>query len=200
MNNEHELEDFFPFCSQKGADTQNLKTIQMQQLAKQSKPLSQTDFSKILTEHYLFLSTGGVGGSWKTISVKGIVIGIYDKTSIEGQQANFDRKNLTLLKKTMNIVLPFANFCGCWAENMDFTHADLSYGLFADAMVAHTNFSQARLSNIDFSRANLEGCNFTHADLRSADFENCNLNYADFSGAKLEGAQFKGVSLKNIKY
>jgi uncharacterized protein YjbI with pentapeptide repeats len=186
----------FPLSNQKGADKS-----EMQQIAQQKTPLSEQEIKEIIQQHHQFLSTGGAGGTWQTLQLQGMVIGIYVGADANaGTQAVLEKRHISDVIDLQEIVLPFANFCGVYCRNQDFSEADLSHCLFTDAYLENTIFADTKLQNSDFSRANLRNVSFMNADLRNADFENCDLTKADFRGALLEGAKFPGAKLKGIIY
>lgn len=169
-------------------------------MAEQGLLLNQDHIVQMLKKHHAFLASGGAGGRWKLLQVGDLVLGFYDwDKDTEGEQAIFERINLTktALKK---LAFPFANFCGVFAKETDFSFSDMSYSIFTDATLESTSFEGAYLKNVDFSRANLKGANFINANLSGADFENCDLCEADFTGAKLDTARFPGTNLKGVKY
>lgn len=191
----------FPLSNQKGADKSAIKTQKMQQIAQQKTPLSEQEIKEIIQQHHQFLSTGGAGGTWQTLQLQGMVIGIYIGADANaGTQAILEKRHISDTIDLQEIVLPFANFCGVYCRNQDFSEANLSYCLFTDAYLENTIFADTKLQNSDFSRANLRNVSFMNADLRNADFENCDLTKADFSGALLEGAKFPGAILKGVIY
>lgn len=191
----------FPLSNILGADTSNIKTAEMQKVAKVKTPLTLLEIKKIIESHHQFLSTGGTGGKWKTLLFAGMVMGIYvGADAASGTQAILEKKHLPSNIDLQEIVLPFANFCGVFCKNQDFSDANLSYCLMTDANFENTIFADANLQGTDFSRANLRNVSFMNADLRGADFENCDLTNADFRGAYLENSRFPGAILKNIKY
>jgi uncharacterized protein YjbI with pentapeptide repeats len=197
----NDLKTIFPFYDVEGADTSNIQTQKMQKVAASKPPLATDEIKNMITQHHQFLSTGGAGGNWQTLLLQGMVIGIYagaDATS--GTQAIFEKQNISSEAELQEIALPFANFCGVFCKNQDFSEANLSHCLFTDAYLENTIFAEANLQNCDFSRANLRNVSFMNADLRGTDFENCDLTNADFRGAFLEGTKFPGAVLKGVKY
>lgn len=193
------LKDTFPLSDSKGNSTSQLNTSFIQQIAFSSKPLTKTQFNAMLKKHHLFLASGGAGGTWQTVHVSGLVLGIYTGTKHqEGEQASFDRKHIPSRLDIIGKDLPFANFCGCHAKRVDFSEADLSYSLFTDSNLEQCIFADSNLAGVDFSRANLKNASFMNANLQGADFENCDLTGADFTGALLEGSRFPGAILKDV--
>lgn len=191
--------DYFPLSDQKGSDTSIINTALLRQIAKKNPPVSIKEIEEAIQNHHLFLANGGAGGNWKTIVLKGLVLAIYDGNEPSvGKQANFEHFQLPdslLLKK---VALPFSNWCGSIAENMNATQADLSYALMTDAQLSRSDFSNAKLSHVDFSRSDLKYANFQNADCSGADFENANLTGANFRGARLLGAKFPGAILDSV--
>lgn len=191
----------FPLSNEKGGSTAAIKTQQMQQIAQQKTPLTSSEIRVIIEQHHQFLSTGGAGGKWKTLQIQGMVIGIYIGADANaGIQAVLEKRHISDEIDLQEIVLPFANFCGVYCRNQDFSEADLSHCLFTDALLENTIFADTKLQHSDFSRANLRHASFMNADLRHTDFENCDLTKADFRGALLEGARFPGAILKDVVY
>jgi uncharacterized protein YjbI with pentapeptide repeats len=196
-----EVVELFPRAGVSGADTTAIKTKQMQKAAELKTPLTHLEIKNIVRQHHEFLSTGGAGGRWQTLLLSGMVTGIYiGAESTSGSQAVFEKLHLSSALDLQEINLPFANFCGVYCKNQDFSEANLSHCLFTDAYLEHTIFMDANLQHTDFSRANLRQVSFMNADLRGADFENCDLTNADFTGAYLDNATFPGAILTNIKY
>ena len=197
----NDLKTVFPYADVLGADTTNIKTQKMQKVAAAKTSLTLEQVKNMITQHHLFLSTGGAGGNWQTLLLQGMVIGVYvgaDATS--GIQAVFEKQHISDALDLQEVVLPFANFCGVFCKNQDFSEANLSHCLFTDAYLENTIFAEADLQHCDFSRANLRNVSFMNADLRGTDFENCDLTNADFRGAFLEGSRFPGAILKNVNY
>lgn len=193
--------DQFPFSNQAGADMSGINTFLVQQIAAQAPALDPAILDKKLTAHHLFLSTGGAGGYWKTLLLKGMVFGIYNgPESKSGEQASFEHQHLSENISFIKIELPFSNFCAVYAPQIDFTKANLSHCLLTDAFLRGANFSNARLCKSDFSRANLSKASFVNTDCTGVDFENCNLQGADFTNACLRGARFPGADLEGVKY
>ena len=196
-----ELHHFFPYSNTEGSSMVGLKTQQMQQIAANNPPLTNTELENIISQHHLFLQSGGAGGRWKTLSVSGFIFAIY--TGVEataGEQAVFEKKNISKKLDLQEVLLPFSNFCAVHCINQDFSEADLSHSLMTDAMLNYTIFADANLSNVDFSRASLRNVSFMNTNLRGADFENCDLTGADFRGAILDGSRFPGAILKDVIY
>ncbi len=194
------LERFFPLSDLPGADCSQINTRRMRSLAMSGDPINRTQLMDTLAMHHLFLENGGAGGRWKSLLVKDIVIGIYEgPESDEGEQANFERLNLTKVDLSA-LILPFANFCACFAPQVTFAGADLTSSLFTDAALEKTDFRNCKLSRSDFSRADLRQADFRNATLIGVDFENCDLSAADFRGARMEHTRFPGAILDGVKY
>ncbi len=196
------IHHYFPQSDRAGANTQNLKTQQMQQKAENETATTTAQLEEIVAAHHQFLNNGGAGGRWKTFHVSGLVFGVYiGGKSEKGVQANFEQKKLSSLSlDTIGLVLPFTTFIGMYAKYQDFSEADFSYSIFTDAMLEKAIFAEANLEYCDFSRANLRGVSFMNANLKGVDFENCDLTNADFRGANWQGAKFPGAILKNIQF
>lgn len=193
------LEKHFPFYNQQGTDSSMINKQKIRQLVLQELPLSISSIQKSICQHLLFLQTGGAGGVWKTIHIKGIVAALYfGAESTNGEQASFERKLFPKKLKLQNVILPFANFCSSEITNIDFQHANLSYSVCTDTNARNVNFQNAQLTYTDFTRADLEGANFQNANLIGADFENCNLSGANFKGANLINTRFPGAILTDI--
>lgn len=196
-----EILQHFPLSGTLGADTSNVKTKQMQKVAKLKTPLTLLEIKKIIEDHHQFLSTGGVGGKWERLLFSGIVFGVYvGANAASGTQAALEQRHIPSNIDLQEIVLPFSNFCGVFCRNQDFSDANLSYCLMTDANFENAIFADTNLQNTDFSRSNLRNVSFMNADLRGVDFENCDLTNADFRGAFLENSRFPGAILDNIKY
>jgi uncharacterized protein YjbI with pentapeptide repeats len=189
----------FYLSEQKGSDCSHINSTEMQQFAQNSIPISTEEFRNIVMEHHLFLASGGMGGSWRMLSVTGTVIGVYASriSDTQGRQAHLDMKNLSLLG-LQEVDLPFSSWVGAFARYQDFSDADLHSSIFCDAFLANCIFADANLEKVDFSRAHLRKVSFMNANLKNADFENCDLTGADFRGAILDGAIFKGAILEGV--
>jgi len=125
---QNNLKDHFPLSNQKGRDrtTINLSLIRQQALKKQ--PLPSNHISKLISEHHKFLRSGGAGGKWKTILLKGLVFGIYDGVEARaGNQANFEYAHILSDCIFDNLALPFSNWCGAFAENFNASGIELSH-------------------------------------------------------------------------
>lgn len=193
------LEEHFPFCNQQGTDSSMINKQKIRQLVLQELPLSISSIKKSIEQHLLFLQTGGAGGTWKTIHIKGIVVALYfGAVSKRGQQASFERKLFPKKLNLQNVILPFANFCSSEIAHINFQNADLSYSICTDTNARNVDFQNAQLAYTDFTRADLEGANFQKANLFGADFENCNLSGANFKGANLVNTRFPGAILTDI--
>jgi uncharacterized protein YjbI with pentapeptide repeats len=191
----------FPLSNQKGGDIASVKTLKMQQIAQQKTPLTEQEIKVIIRQHHQFLSTGGAGGKWQTLQMQGMVMGVYaGADSSAGTQAILEKRHISDEFDLQEIILPFANFCGVYCPNQDFSEADLSHCLFTDALLKNTIFADTKLQHTDFSRANLRNASFMNADLRYTDFEHADLTNADFRGALLDGAVFPGAKLKGVIY
>ncbi len=194
------LKKTFPLANQMGAEMTNTNASLIHNMAKNRKPITVTQFNSMIEKHHDFLATGGAGGTWETLSVAGMVLGIYrGSKGEEGEQIGFERTHLPKRLDFQGAQIPFSNFCGCYCPNQNFVEADLSFSLFTDAMLEKTSFAKTNLQNTDFSRAFLQGSDFSFANLQGADFENCDLTGADFTGANLEGSRFPGAILKDVK-
>ena len=196
-----QIHTFFPYSDQEGRSTKAINKKRITDLAKNAKPISVSQFDKIIEKHFDFLIAGGAGGAWKTILINGLVVGIYEFSAEikDGEQANFERANLRKIELTKKEI-PFANFCGVYVEKGNFQHSNLSYCLFTDSFLEGADFQGADLQKTDFSRSNLRGANFQDANLNGADFENCDLRGADFRNAKLNDTRFPGANLEGVLY
>ena len=191
----------FPMSNESGGDTTHINTALLQQLSKGKQSLSPEKLQEITKDHLVFLMSGGAGGKWKTILIKGLILGIYTgPESKDGRQASFEKTRLDADLEFSFLELPFSNFCGAYAPQVSFKNADLSHCLFTDAMLCQVDFTKTNLCNSDFSRADLSGGSFIEADCSGADFENCNLVGANFTNARLSGARFPGANLKDVIY
>ncbi len=184
----------FPQCDLLGHSMNHLNQVIMHQRALQSKEVNQTSVVKALDEHAKFIHSGGAGGRWICLHLKGISTGIYEGPEAKiGRQAQFEYARFNKSVSFRGALLAFSNFCGTLASDLDFSGAELSFCLFTDGQFQQSNFENAQLRKADFSRANLQKASFKNADLTGADFENAVLIDADFSGAVLEGARFPGA-------
>ena len=198
---QNNLQDHFPLSNEKGSDQSSINKPLIRQLALKKQPLSNNKIQRLVSEHHKFLASGGAGGKWKTILLKGLVFGIYDGVkAMEGNQANFEHAHILPDCIFNDLSLPFSNWCGAFADNLNGIGIELSYSLLSDASLVGANFSKSRLCNADFSRADLRGANFQGADCASVDFENCDLRGADFRGARLPNARFPGADLRMVRY
>jgi len=190
----------FPFSNEKGGDCSGINQHKMRLMAEHGLKLHPDHLEKIIEQHHEFLGSGGAGGQWKSLQINDIVIGFYDsEVESTGRQAVFEKMNLTNVS-FKRLEFPFANFCGSFAIENDFSFSNLSYSLFTDATLNNTNFEKANLKSVDFSRSNLKNACFINANLTGADFENCDLRGVDFTGAKLTMARFPGALLDEVKY
>jgi len=197
----HSIHDHFPLSDQKGKDAPIINKQAAQLLSRKKSPLKLAELVKITTDHHEFLRHGGSGGTWKTILLRGLVLGIYDGPDIkQGKQASFEHREFDAVLDFSDLALPFSNWCGVIAENLVAKNIELSHALLTDTYLVNANLYQARLCNVDFSRADLQGADFREADCAGADFENCDLRGADFRGARLVGAKFPGARLDEVKY
>ncbi len=198
---EHNISHHFPLSDQKGRDHTKINLSLTRQLALRKEPLSPNRLCEIISQHHAFLASGGAGGKWKTILLKGLVFGIYDGAEAnKGKQANFEHAHIISDSFFNGKALPFSNWCGVFADHLKASGIELSYSLLTDASLVGADFSQARLCNSDFSRADLRGADFRGADCVGVDFENCDLRGADFRGARLPNARFPGAKLRNVLY
>ncbi len=192
------IEEYFPYCTELGADCSMINRQRIQQLVLSNKPLTKGAIEKSIAAHLLFLENGGAGGQWKTIHLKGIVLALYFGEEVnKGKQANFELQQIPSEIALRNVVLPFSNFCSSKIEKVDFSGADLSYSILTDVFSKYANFSNAQLAYTDFTRGDFQEANFRNANLIGADFENCNLRGANFKGANLRQARFPGAILKD---
>lgn len=190
----------FPLADQSGSSTQHIETEKMQAKASAQTALQASEFEQIIVEHQQFLNSGGTGGEWQIIAIQGRALGVYKgKQHKEGKQAILDMRKFTPALILHQLQLPYSSWCGVFAEDQDFSEADLLGSIMTDANFEQASFSDANLENVDFSRSNLKGASFLNANLSGADFENCNLEGADFRGAIMDGSQFKGAVLKDVR-
>lgn len=195
------INDHFPLSNQKGTDHTAINLPLTRELALKKNPLSPAKLRQIIFRHHEFLASGGAGGKWKTILLKGLVFGIYDGGETrKGKQASFEHTHILSDCPFNDLALPFSNWCGVFADKLNASGIELSHALLTDASLVSADFSRARLSNADFSRADLRGASFREADCAGVDFENCDLRGADFRGARLPNARFPGAKLANVKY
>ncbi len=198
---EQNISDHFPLSNKQGTDHTEINLSLTRQLALGKEPLSSDKLIQIISQHHEFLSSGGAGGKWKTILLKGLVFGIYDGAEArKGKQASFEHAHILSGCFFNNKALPFSNWCGVFADNLKASGIELSHSLLTDASLVGADFSGARLCNSDFSRADLRGADFRKADCAGVDFENCDLSGADFRGARLPNARFPGARLEEVLY
>jgi len=189
----------FPLSDQVGSDISLINSTLLQQIAQSDPPLKKEELEQMIKDHLIFLMSGGAGGSWKTILIKGLVLGIYKgPEGKEGKQASFEKRHLKQDLELSSLELPFSNFCAAFAPQVSFFNSDLSHCLFTDAHLEEAVFKKSNLHKSDFSRANLAGASFADSDCSDVDFENCNLIGADFRGARLNGARFPGAQLDQV--
>jgi uncharacterized protein YjbI with pentapeptide repeats len=196
------LEDF-ELHDTKGSDRSRINTREMQQAAQKRSPLTVSDLRAMSSQHELFLATGGSGGRWKIFTTGGVVWGVYQLETVNGQplgkQAAFDMQHLSKDLALQEAQLPYSSWVGCYGRQLDWSDANLTGALFCDANLERSLFPDAQLQGADFSRANLRYVSFMNANLEGADFENADLAGADFRGALLKGARFPSANLHNIK-
>lgn len=190
------LKDKFPQCDQVRFLQNKINHAGLRQMAENGEQVSPSELEEIIEKHHQFLMSGGVGGSWKVLEIRGIVTAFYQNKieTTEGEQAIFERKNLTNLSFE-KIELPFSNCCSAYAEGVNFSNSIFEKSIFTDAFLQNSNFYNSTLTCVDFSRSDLRNANFENSDLRNADFENCDLRGANFKNAKMEGASFVGSIL-----
>ncbi|MFK8010032.1 MAG: pentapeptide repeat-containing protein [Saprospiraceae bacterium] len=186
----------FPFCDQVRFIQNNINHVGLRQMAEKGELISLSQLEGIIEKHHQFLMSGGVGGTWRVLEIRGIVTAFYGNKidAQEGEQVNFERKNLTNISFE-KIELPFSNCCSVFAEGVNFSYSTFEKSIFSDAFLQEADFSNSTFTNVDFSRSDLKNVNFKNTDLRNADFENCDLRGANFENAKLEGASFIGCLL-----
>lgn len=185
------LKGEFPLCDQVRFIENKINHLGLRQMAENGEKVSPAELEEKIENHHQFLMSGGVGGSWKVLEIRGIVTAFYEHEieTTEGEQALFERKNLTKLSFE-KIELPFSNFCSAFAEGVNFSNSIFEKSIFTDAFLQGANFNNSIFTNVDFSRSDLRNVNFENCDLRNTDFENCDLRGANFENAKLEGASF----------
>ena len=190
------LKDKFPHCDQVRFFENKINRVGLQQMAKNGEEISTTNLEEIIEKHHQFLLSGGVGGTWQVLEIRGIVTAFYESEiePTEGEQAIFERKNLTNISFE-KIELPFSNFCSAFVEGVNFSNSNFEKSIFTDAFLHGADFCNSIFTNVDFSRSDLKNTNFENADLRNVDFENCDLRGANFENAKLDGASFVGSLL-----
>lgn len=190
------LNNKFLFCDQVRFLQNNINHAGLRQMAEEGHKISTSGLEEIIEKHHLFLMSGGVGGNWQILEIRGIVTAFYENEiePTEGAQANFERKNLTKISFE-KIELPFSNCCSAFAEGVNFSNSNFEKSIFTDAFLQNADFYNSIFTNVDFSRSDLRNVNFKNADLRNVDFENCDLRGANFENAKLEGANFIGSLL-----
>ncbi len=185
------LKDKFPNCDQVRFFENKINRVGLRQMAENGEQISKTNLEEIIEKHHQFLMSGGVGGTWQVLEIRGIVTAFYEIEiePTEGEQAIFERKNLIDISFE-KIELPFSNYCSAFAEGVNFSNSNFEKSIFSDAFLQGAGFCNSIFTNVDFSRSDLRSANFENADLRNVDFENCDLRGANFINAKLKGANF----------
>ena len=191
----------FPLSANKGGYTGNINAQLMHSLCKSCEPVTPHEFEDMLTEHQLFINSGGSGGSWQTLVASGLVFGIYmGGSAIKGTQINLLNKNLTQLNLG-KIEMPYGNFANVYFPYGNFAESNLKGSLFTDSVLDGVDFSFADLSYCDFSRAVMKNCNFTNANLSGIDMENCDLTGSNFTNAVIDSySKFPGAILNAIVF
>ncbi|MEO1437153.1 MAG: pentapeptide repeat-containing protein [Bacteroidota bacterium] len=189
------IQEFFPFAKEPGHWPEALDQSLIWKLGKAQSRLQKSEWQGIHQRHERFLEQGGLGGEWQILLVKGISMAMYQHPENLMGQAILERANLEQCAFLAEIALPFSNFCGLWAPDLQASKAILFHSIWVDAALASADFSGAVLYRSDFSRADLRGVSFRDADLRNCDFECSNLEGADFRGAQWSGARFPGAKL-----
>jgi uncharacterized protein YjbI with pentapeptide repeats len=189
--------DFFPLSDQTGSTT-NLNSEMMHQMSESSTPISPDEFKVLISEHTLFLESGGKGGTWQNFEVAGLTMGVYiGATADKGKQASFLNSNLSLLNLS-NINLECCDFVNIFYKNGNFRNSKLKNSLIIDSILENTDFSGADLMGCDFSRSLMMNCNFSGANLSNCDFENCDLTGSNFTNAITGGSRFPGAKLEQV--
>lgn len=189
----------FPESNMPGDDFSDIDYQYIYAAAEQSPLISKSDWESILVQHSGFLKAGGGGGTWQTMNLNGVILGLYAGPSVSsGSHALLNNKNLTGVNLSC-INLAYANMVGVIARNQNFSNSNLNHVLFTDSLLENSNFSKTNLMGTDFSRSKLNGCSFRSANLKYCDFENCDLTNVDFTGAKLNHSRFPGAILEGIK-
>ena len=165
-------------------------------MAENGAKISTTELEEIIEKHHQFLMSGGVGGTWQVLEIRGVVTAFYENEiePTEGEQAIFERKNLNNISFE-KIELPFSNCCSAFAEGVIFSTSNFEKSIFTDAFLQGADFYNSIFTSVDFSRSDLRNANFENADLRNCDFENCDLRGVNFENAKMDGASFVGCLL-----
>lgn len=190
----------FPLADQPGAAMNKIDREGMRKRALQSKPLSIAELQHCQAQHEAFLNSGGAGGRWQTVLLRGQVVGIYlEKESKKGRQATLEQRFFPEELDFVGLRLPYANLSGIYALRQDFSEANFSHSLITDGSLEQCIFAEAQLEKADFSRCKLRGASFMNANLRGADFENADLRDTDFRGADLAGARFPGALLRGAR-
>ncbi len=189
----------FPEADLPGDDFSDVDYQYMHAAAEQSLPFSKQEWEEILSQHALFLKAGGGSGSWQTMNLNGVILGMYAGPSVsQGAHALLNNRKLEGVNLSQ-INLAYANLVGVIARSQDFRDSNLNHALITDSVLVGADFSRSNLMGADFSRSNLRGCNFSRANLKYCDFENCDLTDADFTGANLSHSRFPGAILNGIK-
>jgi len=192
------LTAIFPLSDSEGSPTNGINSELIKELSMSENAITSDELQIICNEHDLFLQNGGIGGSWQTILVSGLVIGVYfGANSTVGKQAALNGKRIeNVMIKPLK--LPYTNGVGLICKNQNLCNSDFHKSLFTDCIFENSCFENANLQGVDFSRSNLRNCSFKNADLSFADFENCDCTGTDFRGAKLHDSRFPGAILLNI--
>jgi len=195
-----DFNEHFPFSTERGSPSEHINSEMMRQMTESKPEITEKEFAKIMSKHKLFIENGGLGGTWETLLVANLVMGIYyDAKPSKGKQADFFHKNISkIILKNKNYST--ANFIASIGENVDISNSVMKNCIFTDAYWSNSNFENCDLQGTDFSRSDMRNCNFRNCNLENTDFENCNLEGSDFTGAKLFGSKFPGAILKDVKY
>lgn len=82
----------------------------------------------------------------------------------------------------------FLNYGNATLNGQDFSHQDLTGGVFVSAEMRGTNFSEANLTNSMFTKGNLLGANLSGANLEGALLDRVTLFKANLTNAILVDA------------
>jgi uncharacterized protein YjbI with pentapeptide repeats len=169
-------------------------------MASGSTPFTPEQVKEMLEKHDDFIQSGGGGGRFERLHLSGIPMNIYmGGKGNKGKQLEVRMKHFSPDVSLENAALPYADFAGAIAEEVNFQGANLDHSLLTDSFLAGADFDNSSAVGADFTGADLTGASFVNADLREADFEISNCTGVDFTGANLEGALFKGTTLNGIR-
>ncbi len=104
----------FPESEIIGSDYSDVDYKYMRAAAEQSSKISKDEWEKILDEHSKFIKAGGGNGSWQTMNLNGVVLGLYSGSKIDiGSHALLNNRSLSNLKLSKVMAI-----CSCVASTI----------------------------------------------------------------------------------